>query len=144
VRAENQILQYWWWRPPRLARRSAKLSRYCPPAYIKATTTPARYSAKTRAASIESAATISKPTSPRRKLIMISARRAIRTGIVAVAHIGPMHPSGKLRHEADNKATRRQRDNDRSKMFSKTCYRPDSLHRRWWFGSIQHALTAPE
>src|SRR6266516_3117410 len=73
----------------RLARRSAKLSRYCPPAYIKATTTAARYSAKTSAASIESAATISNPTSPRRKLTMISVTRATRTGIVAVAHIGP-------------------------------------------------------
>src|SRR5215472_3644644 len=30
----------------RLARRSAKSSRYCPPAYIKATTTAARYSAE--------------------------------------------------------------------------------------------------
>ncbi len=52
----------------RLARRSAKLSRYCPPEYIKATTAAARYSAKTRAASIESAAMMSRPTSPRRRL----------------------------------------------------------------------------
>lgn len=73
----------------RVARRSAKLSRYCPPAYINATTIAARYSAKARAANIESAATISKPISPRRKLTMISTRRTIRTGIVAMAHIGP-------------------------------------------------------
>jgi hypothetical protein len=33
--------------------------------------------------------TISNPTSPRRKLMMISATRASRTGIVVVAHIGP-------------------------------------------------------
>src|SRR6516164_1983667 len=72
-----------------LARRSAKASRYCPPAYIKATTTAARYSAKTSAASIDSAATISKPTSPRRKLMTISATSASRTGIVATAHTGP-------------------------------------------------------
>src|SRR6516165_1328126 len=75
----------------RLARRSAKSSRYCPPAYIKATTTAARYSAKTSAASIDSAATISNPMSPRRKLMTISATSASRTGIVAAAHIGPAH-----------------------------------------------------
>src|SRR6516162_2475182 len=71
----------------RLARRSAKSSRYCPPEYIKATTTAARYSAKTNAASIDSAATMSNPTSPRRKLMTISATSANRTGIVPMAHI---------------------------------------------------------
>ena len=71
----------------RLARRSAKLSRYCPPAYIKATTTAARYSANTSAASIESAATTSNPTSPRRKLTTISISRTRRTGNVAEIQI---------------------------------------------------------
>src|SRR6266566_566905 len=72
----------------RLARRSAKSSRYWPRAYIKATTTAARYSAKRSAASIDSAATISNPTSPRRKLMTISATSTSRTGMVAPAHIG--------------------------------------------------------
>src|SRR6516165_8954599 len=81
TRASNAVIS-------RLARRSAKSSRYCPPAYIKATTTAARYSAKTSAASIDRAATISNPTSPRRRLMTISATSASRTGIVAAAHIG--------------------------------------------------------
>ena len=53
----------------RRARRSAKLSRFWPPAYIRATTTAASSSPKTIAAVIDSAATISRPTSPRRKLV---------------------------------------------------------------------------
>ena len=73
----------------RLARRSAKLSRYCPPEYITATTAAARYSANRRAASMESAATTSRPTSPRRKPTTISITRTTRTGAVAAAHTGP-------------------------------------------------------
>ena len=41
------------------------------------------------AASIESAAMTSRPTSPRRKLTTISIRRTTRTGTVATAHIRP-------------------------------------------------------
>ena len=73
----------------RLARRSAKLSRYCPPEYITATTAAARYSANRRAASMESPATTSRPTSPRRKPATISITRTTRTGTVAAAHTGP-------------------------------------------------------
>ena len=64
----------------RRARRSAKLSRYWPPAYITATTTPASSSPKASAALIESAATMSRPKSPLRRLETISKRRVSNTG----------------------------------------------------------------
>jgi hypothetical protein len=41
----------------------------------------------------------------------------------------PIHPSGKLRHETDNKAGRRPCDDHRSKILSKICHRPNSLNR---------------
>ena len=82
----------------RRARRSAKLSRYWPPAYITATTTPASSSPKASAALIESAATMSRPKSPLRRLETISKRRVSNTGNANAAQTKRDHsasPSGR-------------------------------------------------
>ena len=67
------------------ARPSAKLSRSWPPAYMSATTLPASSSPKARAAVIDSAATTSSPTSPRRRLRTICTKRPASTGRVPAA-----------------------------------------------------------
>ena len=73
----------------RRARFSAKLSRYWPPAYISATMAAASCSPKASAAVIDSAATMSSPTSPRRRLVTISVTSASSTGSVATVQIAP-------------------------------------------------------
>ncbi len=64
----------------RRARPSAKLSRKVPPEYITATTAAARVSPNSRAAAMDSAATMSSPTSPFERLRTISTSRAASTG----------------------------------------------------------------
>lgn len=64
----------------RRARPLAKLSRKVPPEYITATTAAASISPNVRAAVIESAATMSSPTSPRHRLRRISTSNAAHTG----------------------------------------------------------------
>src|SRR5664279_1984750 len=73
----------------RRAVRSAKASRNWPPAYINATMAAARFSPTASAAVIDSAATMSSPTSPRRRLVTISTRSASRIGTVTPAQIAP-------------------------------------------------------
>ena len=67
----------------RWARPWAKLSRNVPLEYISATTAAASVSPKTSAADIDSAATISRPTSCCARLRMISATRAASTGMTS-------------------------------------------------------------
>ena len=64
----------------RRARPSAKASRNVPPEYMTATTAAARVSPKTNAADIESAATMSRPISPDRRLRRISITNATSAG----------------------------------------------------------------
>ncbi len=73
-------------RMSRRARPSAKLSRKVPPEYITATTQAARASPTSSAEDMESAATISSPISPRRRLRRISSSSASSTGIVPTLH----------------------------------------------------------
>ena len=70
----------------RCARASAKFSRYWPLAYMSATTAAARCSPKVSAAVIDRAATMSRPTSPRRRLVTISHKRPASTGRVPATH----------------------------------------------------------
>ena len=70
----------------RRARPSAKLSRKVPPEYIRATTAAASVSPNSNAADIDRAATMSSPTSPFKRLLTISTRRAARTGMTPAAH----------------------------------------------------------
>ena len=76
----------------RRARPCAKFSRSCPPAYMSATTLPASGSPKPRAADIESAATMSRPTSPRRSEVTIWTNNPRRTGAVAMLQAMPAPP----------------------------------------------------
>ena len=70
----------------RRARPSAKLSRKVPPEYISATTAAASVSPNSSAADIDSAATMSSPTSPFARLRTISTTRAARTGMTPALH----------------------------------------------------------